>query len=238
MLVPAYSTFKKEVFDKLSEKERNVLFFWSLFEPSSWEEGEAPDFTPNFLRGRKRVLRILKRKSSAYRKYIKKDKKFDKKFIWNELLTNYLLTAQLEDDIKKNKLRGILYKNLRKIIFPDLLLKKGLEKIPIEIKGLVACSSLKERVKDEVIKNIEKNNRQKGKKFNKFLLLFLFPLCLKDNHFRINQLVEGYYVYEDLINYKTRIKNNVLCQCISEKYEQQFSMNCLSKRILKVIYNC
>ncbi|MDD5014238.1 MAG: hypothetical protein PHW73_03925 [Atribacterota bacterium] len=236
MAIPSFSIFKKEVFSKLSNKEKNVLFFWSLFDPSSWEEGKEPEFAPSFKRGTRRVLKILKEKSPKFRRVIKRDKKFDRRFLWTEFLTNYLLTAQLQEDIEEKKLQGLLYKNLRKTIFPDLMLKKGSEKIPIEIKGLVACSSLKNRVKDEVIENIKKNNKGNGKKYKHFFLLFLFPLCLSDDYFRINQLVEGYYVYEDFVNFHAKISCNVLCQCVSEKYDEQYCINRLSERLLKGIY--
>ena len=235
MLIPTFITFQKEVFNKLSDKEKSVLFFWSLLDPSSWEETEETDHLPNPLRGRRRVLNILKNKSLTFKKSIKKYKDFDKKFIWNEFLTNYLLTAQLQKEIKKEKLKGLLYKNLRQTTFPDLKLRKELEIIPIEIKGMIACSNLKDRLKDEVIENIKKNKKG-DEKYKTFLLILLFPLCLKENYFRINQLVEGYYVYEELVNLHTKIKCNVLCQCISEKYNDKYSLSYLSKRIRKVIY--
>jgi hypothetical protein len=182
------------------------------------------------------VLNVLKTKSPEFKKIIKRDKKFDKKFFWSELLTNYLLTAQLQKDIQERKLQGLLYKNLKKMTFPDLMLKRGSQNIPIEIKGLVACSSLKDRINDEVIENIKQNNKGNGGKYKHFLLLLLFPLCLREDYSRINQLTEGYYVYEDLIKFHTKINCNVLCQCVSEKYNEQFCINNLSERILKVIY--
>ncbi len=233
MRVPPYNKFKEEIFDKISDNEKSILFYWSLFDPSSWEEGTTPKFIPESKRGKRRVFKILKERSRLYKKIIEEDENFDKKFIWSELLTNYLLTAEIEKKSNEVGIKNKIKKPTKNTIFPDLMILKP-HKIPIEIKGLVSCSELKNRINDEVIKNINKN---KEEKYNFFLLLLVFPFCLQEDFVRIKKIIGGYYVYEDIIKNKTKITCKVLCQCVSENYKKEYSIHRLTERVVGLLNN-
>ena len=228
----AYTTFRKEIFSKIRERQKNKLFYWSLFDPSTWEEIDRPDFLPRFTVGKKEVLSILKI-SPPIKKLIKVDKDgFFKNFVESEFLTNYLLSAQIEQKMKK-RLRGkIAISNLGKRVFPDIIIKKTrLGRVNIEIKGLVSAKSLLNRVEDEVIIKIRKYKRW----YNNLLLIILFPSCPNDNPDRVHELIAGYYIYEKLM-YQTNTNRNVLCACI-HNIGNKYTLNKLVERILNYIKN-
>lgn len=240
---PNFDQFKEEIFDRINEKERNDLFYWSCFDESTWEEVNPPEFLPNFKEGEKRVLSIFK-KSKSFKELIKKDQNFCKKFIWSEVLLNYLIASQIENEMKRNEFKGEISKeDIKKFIFPDIIVKVQFQKkIPIEIKRTISAANLVGRVKEEVIEGIKKynkNQKETEKRFENFLLLLIFPVLRKENSVRINQLVEGYYIYEELIRKETAINCKVLCHCVTEKWNEQlsknFSLEKLGKRIFEQI---
>jgi len=227
-----YHTFKKEVFDRIGERLKNKLFYWSLFDQSTWEEMDQPDFLPSFKVGKREVLSILKM-SPSISKLVKADKdEFYKDFVESELLTNYLLSAQIKQKMGKT-LKGIIdASNFRKRVFPDIIVKRTrLGRVNIEIKGLVSAKNLLNRVENEVIINIKQYKRW----YNNFLLIILFPSCRNDNPDRICQLISGYYVYEKLIS-QTNTNRNVLCDCINNSGNKH-TLNKLVEKILNYIKN-
>lgn len=231
--IPTFTQFKKEVFNKLSDKEKNALFYWSSFDPSTWEE--IPDYVPNFRRGAKRVLSILKRKSNICKKLIKKNEKFCENFVWSEFLLNYLVGAQIEKEMRKNRFRGkISSKDLKQGEFPDIIIRETVfERIPLEIKRTASGAHLTKRIENEVIRGIKKHNKKTAKKYSTFFLILLFPLCKRDNPTRINQLIEGYYVYEEIIKLKAKVRCKTLCQCVNEKYTEEYRIDKLGERVFK-----
>lgn len=228
----AYHTFKKEVFNKIRERPKNKLFYWSLFDQSTWEEIDQPDFLPSFTVGKREVLSILKI-SPSINKLVKVDKnEFYKDFVESELLTNYLLSAQIEQKMRRRLKGTIATSNFRKRVFPDIIVKKTrLGRVNIEIKGLVSAKNLLNRVENEVIINIKQYKRW----YNNFLLIILFPSCPNDNPDRVCQLIAGYYVYEKLIS-QTNTKRNVLCDCINNSGNKH-TLNKLVEKILNYIEN-
>ncbi len=228
----AYNTFKKEVFNKIRERQKNKLFYWSLFDPSTWEEIEQPNFLPRFKSGKREVLSILKI-SPSLKKLIRQGKdEFYEYFVQSELLTKYLLSAQIGYRSNK-KLRGkLVVSKLGKTIFPDIIIKETrLGRVNIEIKGLVSAKNLLNRIEDEVIIKIEKYKRW----YNNFLLIILFPSCPKDVPDRVHDLVSGYYVYERLMK-KPATKRNVLCACVHHSGNKH-TLNKLVEKILNYLQN-
>lgn len=232
--IPSFTIFNNEIFSKLTPKEKNILFYWSLFDPSTWEgvsTEETPRFMPNLLRGKKRVLSIIKRKSSFFKKQLKNKENSDKFyeiFAYGEFLTNYLLASMLEE-IKKKRIDGRVDKfSLTKPVFPDIIfITNKNNKIAIEIKGMPAgTSNLKQRINNEIIKKF----KNKKNKYSYLLLLLLFPVCLNEKPFRINSLIKGYYVYEDII--KNKIKCNVLCECVCENNLENYSLKNLTNKVI------
>lgn len=234
--IPTFTQFKKEVFNKLTDKEKNTLFYWSSFDLSTWEEIEIPRCMPNFERGKRRVLSILKRKSKTCRKLIKENGNFCKDFVWSEFLSNYLVAAQIKE-MKKNKFRGKIYsKDLEKREFPDITIKgTGIGRIPLEIKRAVSGTNLTERVEKEVIEGIKEYNRNKKalRKYRNFILILIFPLCKREDTSRINQLIKGYYLFEEIIRLKAKVRCKTLCQCVSEKYAEEYGLDKLGERIFE-----
>ena len=228
----SYNTFKKEVFNKIREKQKNKLFYWSLFDHSTWEEIDQPHCLPKFSVGKREVFSILQI-SPSIKKLVKLDKDgFYKDFVESETLTNYLLSAQIEQKMKKGLKGNIDIPNLEKRVFPDIIIKETrLGRINIEIKRLVSAKNLFDRVKIEVIAKI----RQYKRWYNRFLLIILFPSCQGDNPDRVNELIAGYYVYEELMSQKNT-KRNVLCACINSTGNKH-TLNKLVERILNYIKN-
>lgn len=235
--IPTFNQFKKEVFNKLTDKEKNILFYWSSFDLSTWEEIEPPDYVPNFQRGKRRVLSLLKRKSKICRKLIKENENFCKDFVWSEFLLNYLVAAQIRKEMKKNKFKGKIYnEDFKRRDFPDIVIKGTPSgRIPLEIKRTVSGANLTERIEKEVIQGIKKHNKNQKttKKYRNFFLILIFPLCKIENPIRINQLIEGYYVYEEIIKLKAKVRCRTLCQCVSEKYAKEYGIDKLGERILE-----
>jgi len=233
--IPTYKIFLKEIFFKLENKEKNELFYWSLLDYSSWEDGNTPFFMPNFNRGKKRVLAILKKKSKNFKKRIEKNPdKFYKLFIEKEFLANYLLGAELENKLKEDyqKKWEVDTKNIesKSTIFPDIIMRsyRGL-RINIEIKGKISASNLADRIEEYVLERII--DKKRG--YTRFLLLLIFPVCPKENARRVNQLIEGYYIYEKLLKGKFG-RRRVICNCLEEKnYKGDFSFSKLVEKIIE-----
>jgi hypothetical protein len=238
MAFPSFSVFQKELYDKIDDAERNRLFYYSLFDPSSWEESEStghplPDYLPSFKVRKRNILGILKKSPTIKRCFINTNSdEFFKKFANGETLSNYLLAAVILDYLRSKKITGYQPINLEKQIFPDIHLRKNPRKnVYIEIKGLVGTSNLRDRIKDEVQANL----KNRGRKFKNFCLILIFP-CSKNEARRINQLIKGYYVYEWIIKSSPKNNRKVLCCCIRRQNSDEFSLSELVNRIINLNY--
>lgn len=240
--IPSFPLFKKEIFDKINEEEKNVLFYWSLIDASTWEDYPSPSYYPDFLRGKRRVLSLLKRSNFIKKNYFTSGlnkEKFYKNFVQSEFLTNYLLAAQIERKIKA-KIKGEIDKvNLGKADFPDVRIKNTKAGIVnIEIKGILSAGSLKNRVTDEIIPKIKGYK----KKYRNLLLLLLFLVCPSENSDRVQQLIGGYYLYEELMKDAMRetkeARCKALCQCFPEKYLKKYSLEKLTEKIYSFLTFC
>lgn len=237
MAYPSFSVFKKELYDKLDDAQKNRLFYYSLFDPSSWEESELtgnalPDYLPSIPVRKRSILGILKKSATIKRDFIATNgDEFFTKFANGETLSNYLLAAAILDHLKGKGIVGYQPIDLEKQTFPDVhLRKKPRKNVYIEIKGLVGTSNLRDRIKDEVQANLKNG----GRKFKNFCLVLIFP-CAKNEARRINQLVEGYYVYEWIIKRSTKNNRRVLCCCIRRQNSTDgFSVSKLVERIVNL----
>lgn len=230
-----YKTFKREVFNKLGERKRNTLFYWSLFDPSSWEESSQPKHFPNFTKGQSSVVNILKC-SKAVKKHTKtktdKDN-FKRQFIYSELLTNYLLAAEIELKLKTSRLKGSAdVNNLEKTAFPDIIIKKTrIGRVSIEIKGKIGAKRLTDRIKDEVVPKVINNKRD----FNNFLLLILFPVCKQESGMRVEELVGGYYVFEDLLTKSGQKLNRKVLSKAIQTQGNKYTLSSIACRVANFI---
>lgn len=101
MKLPHFSRFKKEVFNKINKNQKDILFYWSLFDPTGgWEEIQV-EYLPDFNAGEEKVLSILKTSDFISQHFIKENKEiFYRDFVKGETLTNYLIAARVETRIE------------------------------------------------------------------------------------------------------------------------------------------
>ena len=215
-----YHDFKKEIFDtfKNDNKVLHTFFYYSLFDPSGWEERiKFLDFKKLQKEIKENVLvRIRKQNTKFYKTYIarfgktkdEREEKFIKRFVYSDRLCRFLMASWLKD----NKFRVILGYLSKKEKPPDIVIKRKRDgkAIVIETKRFVSCSNLKERIEAEII----------GKKFkhDNILVIFFFPEIEGDNRERVYSLIKGYYIYEDYL--KSKMKKNVKMYIfyVSKKY--------------------
>jgi hypothetical protein len=225
MTIPTHSIFENEVYGQLAPDEKNLLFYWSLIDNSSWEEVPPPYF-PDATKGHEKVIQILKR-SPQIKNIIAKDADyFLKRFIQGEFLANYLLACELESKLNNSWVLDVA--NLQKTDPPDVVFKKSEAIVSLEIKGMLSAANLKERIVTEVKPYLGNKN------YDNFLLLLLFPVCPRENPSRVNQLIEGYYIYEEIIK-DDKKRRQVFCQCFTESKRRGngFTLDNLAERIVK-----
>lgn len=211
MKVVKYNLFKESLFPKLTIEEKNTLFYWSLLDPSGWQEINIENYYPDVNSGHSKIIKILSKNPPIKRIISKNKSKFVKNFINGEFLINYLIAAQLEDRLTEESWR-VNVREIEKRNFPDIVFERFKEeKIEVEIKSLLSASELKRRVEDEIKPKL---NAETNKNF---LLVLLFSVFKQEISYRINQLIEGYYVYEEII-FEDGCSRKVLCQACSEDY--------------------
>ncbi|OGC51774.1 hypothetical protein A2982_00645 [candidate division WWE3 bacterium RIFCSPLOWO2_01_FULL_39_13] len=223
--IPAYTIFKEEIFKKLTSKRKNALFCWSLLDTSSWEE-IPPKYYPDYKNGHKKVIEIMKMGKSIKELVDEDMNYFIRRFVNGEFLSNFLLAAELENQLDSSWRLDL--DNLQQAVFPDVLFisKSNSRKVNIEVKGVISASNLKNRIEDEVIPHLRDEN------YKEFVLLLLFPVCPGENPNRVNQLIEGYYIYETVMN---KGGQKVLCQCIKQDADgdrKAFSLEKLVGRLI------
>ena len=219
-----YGEFVQSIFNPLQPNERHELFYCSLFDPSSWEELEKRRLgLRDFQRWLgERVIELIKRKNQKFfRKYVepkgRKNKEERKEYflaslVYSEDLCNFMVASAL-----RGKGVNIPFKTIGKRGFPDLVINvRGVPKAVIEIKRLIGCSNLKERIDNEVITELKRG------KINKLFLLLIFPTLRGDDPYRVHQIISGCYVFEDYIQSKTRkqMRIRVLCKCVEGEYHK------------------
>ncbi len=224
-----FQLFKKEVFSKLNIKEKNRLFYISLFDPSGWEgilfsiKYKFPDLEEI----KREVLNNFKlwMSQSNHKKYIRnKEERFIQNNVYSDILLKHLLMVELKD----NK-----FQLNTKDKFPDIKVYHKEEKIGIELKGLLSFVSIKDRIKDEVIDSILKGKME----CDKLLLVMCVPIPENESPYRVTQLIDVLYVLEEYISSRTKKECKLICQCFTPKYEENFSIENLAERIRKATEN-
>ena len=184
-------------------------------------------------RRKQSILGILKKSPRIKKTFIDTGKReeFFAKFANGEILTNYLLAAALSEHLRNKGISGYQPVDIEKQTFPDVHMRKGGRKnVYLEIKGIIGASNLRDRVNDEVWVNLKKGRR----KYKDFCLILIFP-CDKQEARRINQLIEGFYIYEWLIKRSTKNNRRVLCCCIRRQNGSDgFSLSKLVERIVNL----
>lgn len=216
----SYKEFKTELFRNLTPEEKNILLYWTLFVTSS-EEELINAYKINITEGRKKVETLL-RKSKTLKERIKKDRDFVMKFVDNEFLTNYLIAAEIESQLQEKWKVDVL--SLQQQRFPDIVLTRIAEgNVSVELKRIISTGNLVAEFTDKVLPYIKDESKNKNKHLishPKFLLILLFPILPIDVPQRVNQLIEGFYIYEKELggNQKNR---KLICHCITEGVEDE-----------------
>lgn len=206
-----YREFVSDIFDKLSPGQKHELFYFSLFDPSSWEEWGGLERYPK-LKGEldKRVVDLVTRVNPKFfKKHAKSDvrrTKFLRTFVYTGDLCRFMLVAALNE--KK------ILTRIRK--FPDLVVVvKGEEIAGVEIKRLLSCANLEEHIYDEIVKPLKGGVWKKDNR-----LLFLFPQLGEENPDRIQQIIKGFYLLEDYISEKARVETKLLCKYVEKAHHE------------------
>lgn len=200
--------------ERLSEEEKNRLFYCSLFDYSSLEEDEDINLSVRLFGERKKELGRLIRKAdtSFFNKYIQKDKNGFFKFIGTDILCRFIIFYEL----KKRKIKLKFLK--KKQIFPDMLTLQGDH---IEIKRLISAKNLGDYLESIKSKDL--------KEINKIVLVLILPSLLDNGSAkRIKDLIKGYYSYERYLCLETKKQCNVI-----PHYETGDNLSELIEQIVK-----
>jgi len=223
-----YGEFVSGIFNKLSPDQKHELFYFSLFDPSSWEEWERYPELKEFqkeLDGK--VVNLVKGVNPKfYKKHAKSEvrkTKFLRTFVYTGDVCCFMLAAALNE--KK------IVTRIERSGFPDLVVAiKGEEKAGVEIKRLISCANLKEHIDDEIVKPLKGGVWKKDNK-----LLFLFPQLGEEEPSRIQQIIKGFYILEDYISGKAGVGTRLLCRYVEKKYHEgsQYSFDGLIDNLSK-----
>jgi hypothetical protein len=210
-----YRWFLAQIFEQLNPADRHILFYYSLFDPSSGEILRIPEAG----QVKTSVLRTVRRYPRLWRTVGRKQEDFLSGFVYSGDFCCFTVAAALSE-------RGI--KTVPREGFPDLvIIKEGEEKTGIEIKRLVSCTNLEEYLTEEILTPLQEGRWKKD-----FGLLLLFPVLEKENPDRINALVEGLYALEGFVKVGG-LRIRILCHCI-QKGHQPNSPYSLEKLIDKL----
>lgn len=206
-----YKEFVSGIFNRLSPGQKHELFYFSLFDPSSWEEWGGLERYPK-LKGEldKRVVDLAKRVNPKfYKKHARSDvrrTKFLRTFVYTGDLCRCMLAAALNEKKIMTRIRK----------FPDLVVVvKGEEKAGVEIKRLVSCANLKEHIYDEIVEPLKGGVWKKDNK-----LLFLFPQLGEEDPSRIQQIIKGFYLLEDYISERAGVETRLLCRYVEKEHHE------------------
>jgi len=223
-----YREFVSDIFNRLSPSQKHELFYFSLFDPSSWEEGVRYPILKEFKEELdERVVDLAKRVNPKFYRKITKSGVRKTKFLITFIYTGDLCCFMLAAALNEKKIVA----RTRKFGFPDLVVMvRGEEKAGVEIKRLISCASLKGRIDDEIVKPLNDGVWEKDNK-----LLFLFPQLGDEDPSRIQQIIKGYYFLEDYINERTGVETRLLCKYVEKKHHEssQYSFDGLIDKLSK-----
>jgi len=173
-------------FSILTQEEINSLFYFSLFDPSGWEEDDLT-FHFNEEELRKEIKDFLKK----YKFNESGDRNIDRYILsnfYNGKIINQLICLHLKKLGLKAKTESKSTENI------DLLIIKNGKPIYIELKRLLSTSNLEEQL-NNYIQKIKKKSLNKNKHF----FIILIPILEDDNYLRYQKILWG---YRHLIEYK------------------------------------
>lgn len=184
-------------FENLSPNERNLIFYHTLFDISSWE-GNAwiEDFFPS-LPEIKKVLKSILGKSDIFNRFSENvsDNNIDafiQGTVFTDNLTKQILAIELDGEVSHEEHCDV---------------KKG--NIKIEIKRLSSALNLKEHIEELCNSKIPKDKQ------SKWILLLLFPIAKNENHLRFESIVIGFHSIEELLEKKTGCKVKIISRPVT-----------------------
>jgi len=196
------------------EDKRHKIFYYSLFDGSSWEELSKKDVSlkKEFRELEKEIKEhIIDTLPSKIKKKINKED-FIKRYVYTDWLCKQILSFELRK-------KGIDCRVEEDIIIPT-------KNITIEIKRPVSGSQMK-KIVEEIVEKFKNSS-------NKFLILFIFPQVGNENPARLSQLIEINYIVEDYLKVKLG-KLKVICQYITKEYKEGYNLDYLLERLKKDI---
>ncbi len=161
----------EKLWKKTTLKERGLLFYYSLFDYESFEQGVGTNFMFIIKKYNDELINLIKKLDKNFFHHANKES-FSKK-VAGDFLVRSILCRELSN-------RGIKVKKEDKI--SDLCVK---DNIHIEIKRLTTTRQLREYI--ESIKN------KKIKDEDRLGVLLLFPVLKDGEKERIEELTFGYY---------------------------------------------
>jgi hypothetical protein len=208
-----FEAFKKS-YNKLKDEEKHEVFYYSLFDISDIAQYEETEIKNERKRIEKEIMENVPKvfKSGKFKKESRED--FIRRNVYTDRLCKYIIAVELE----KKGIRLRIPKSSEKF---DLLLNNG---IVIEIKRIVGGTAFG----DYIIKDIEekyKNNE------NRLLLILIFPQFGGENFERVSRLIEIYYITEKYLSERLKGKTKVVCQYITKKQTEEYSLWRLIERL-------
>jgi hypothetical protein len=203
----------KEIYKEIEEKDKHKIFYYSLFDISSFI--------------------FIEKRSKLGRELSEIDRKI------NEEIPKIILKRGIKRTDKLAFVRRNVYSDrLCRFLIAIELKKKGIvcrisedgdievnESI-IEIKRILAGAQLTRYV-EEIMKKYEGDNKN-------LVLLLIFPQIGEEDAERISKLTEIYYVIEKFLKFKIE-KVKVICQYITREEIENYNLSNLIERIVKVI---
>jgi hypothetical protein len=203
----------KEIYKQIEERGKHKIFYYSLFDISSF---------------------IFIEKMSKLGKELSE---IDRKI--NEEIPNLFLKRGIKRTDKLAFVRRNVYSDrLCRFLIAIELKNKGIEcriseegdievnKSIVEIKRIVAGTQLSKYV-EEIMKKYEGSNKN-------LVLLLIFPRIGEEDVERMSKLIEIYYVVEKFLSLKIE-KVKVICQYIAREEIENYNLSNLIERIVKVI---
>jgi hypothetical protein len=203
----------KEIYKNIEERDKHKIFYYSLFDISSFI--------------------FIEKRSKLGRELSEIDRKI------NEEIPRLILKRGAKRTDKLAFVRRNVYSDrLCRFIIAIELKKKGVEchiieegdiefsESIIEIKRILAGAQLTRYV-EEIMKKYEGGNKN-------LVLLLIFPQIGEEDAERISKLTEIYYVIEKLLKFKIE-KVKVICQYITREERENYNLLTLIERIVKVI---
>lgn len=203
----------KEIYKEIEEKDKHKIFYYSLFDISSFI--------------------FIEKRSKLGRELSEIDRKINK-----EIPRLFLKRGIKRTDKLAFVRRNVYSDRLCRFLIAIELKKKGVEchiseegdievnESIVEIKRIVAGAQLSKYV-EEIMRKYEGSNKN-------LVLLLIFPQIGEEDVERISKLTEIYYVVEKLLSLKIE-KVKVICQYIAREEIENYNLSNLIERIVKVI---